>query len=159
MKHFRTIITLILLSGIFFAYYYDVPKYWVHFIVGVSLLLFELFDFNYFKHWLYEGGFIKVKSNVWTESVITTAVVLYFFSDQPMNIWNIIGISALLISGISKIIRCTSAYYRANAEGIWKLHTNTKFISSEKINSLRITDEELSIDTTKYQNDFQVKLG
>lgn len=126
-------------------------------MVGVSMLLFEFYDYKTFEQLLSQGDFIKVKSSVWTENVITTAVVLYFFSDQPMNVWNIIGVSALLLSGISQSIRGTSAYYRANLEGIWNLHTNSKFISAEKITNLKMTGDEISIDTAKHKNEFQVK--
>ncbi|MEQ8472169.1 MAG: hypothetical protein RIC35_13340 [Marinoscillum sp.] len=157
MKHIRTVATLLLLTGLFIAYHYGIPKYIAHLVIGLSMLTFEILDAKTFQSRISNGYVFKLKSNVWTESVIITAVLLYFFSFEPMNTWNIVGISAIILSGISKCFRGTSAYYRANKEGVWNLHTNQKFIPSENITALRITNDELAIDTIKYKNELLIK--
>lgn len=49
------------------------------------------------------------------------------------------------------------AYYQVTSDGVWNLHTQEQFIKPDRITGIRISQEEIAIDTTKYINDLQVK--
>ena len=157
LRQIRIIIAVILAPGLLIAYYYNVPKYLLHFVLAVVILVFEVDAYKVIRQIIAQGDFFKIRSRTWIQEAFMYPAMIYFFTDQPMNIWNIIAISALVLSGISKIIRGTSAYCRVAEDGVWNLYTHQKLIAAEDITQVNVSAAEISIDTKKYRNELLVK--
>lgn len=127
-------------------------------LIMVSLwFVFELVNLIDVQKQLDSSLVIKVKSNEWLHTIFTSIILVYFFTNQQLNLMNQIAIGLLVATTLLKVITVYRKSYKINNEGIFDLVSGSKLINPNSITELRINDLEISIDTKKYQNDFQVK--
>ena len=158
MKYIYPLLSIFLVTGlILLPNQFDVPERYSYFGLGIVYLISELIYDRLFKKRITGEHIFILKSNVWIEPLIITTSLIYFFSIQPLNVWTITAMILLAHGGLSRMNRERKAYYQVTSDGVWNLHTQEQFIKPDRITGIRISQEEIAIDTTKYINDLQVK--
>ena len=150
-----SVIILIILLVV--PYKYDIPVYYSFFGLGIVYLISELIYVRAFNKRIAVPNVYVLNSHVWIGSLLSTGCFIYFASLEPHNFWTIAAMILLALGGLSKMNRERKAYYKATEDGVWNLHTQDHFIKPDQITGIRISQEEIAVDTTKYINDLQVK--
>ncbi len=150
-----SVIILIILLVV--PYKYDIPVYYSYFGLGIVYLISELIYVRLFKKRITGEHIFILKSNVWIGSFLAMVSIIYVFSLQPHNVWTITAMILLALSALSKMNRERKAYYQVTSEGVWNLHTQEHFIKPDQITGIRISQEEIAIDTIEYTNHLKAK--
>jgi hypothetical protein len=84
-------------------------------------------------------------------------VVGYFFTREPLNLTNQVAIGLLILATLLRVWTFYRKTYIITDEGIFDLFDERKIVNPNNITELRVSDSEISVDTEKYRNDFQIK--
>lgn len=98
-----------------------------------------------------------VKSNKWMVTTFTVLFLMVIFTDETLNIWNIIGIGTLGVAGVLNILRTKRTVYIFSDRQIWNISENRKIVNSEMIEKTDFGTDEIRIDTSKYINHLVIK--
>ena len=127
-------------------------------LIVVSLLLsFELVNLVRARKQSADLSIVKVKSYDWLYSVLNSVALGFLFAKAPLNLMNQVAIGLLCIATLLRVWTVYRKSYRITDEGIFVLFEGSKVIDPKDITKLSVTDTEISIDTEKYQNDFQIR--
>ncbi len=156
MTQDRIILVIIILTAVGFTIAFDFPNELVNLFLATSILAQE--SYEYYKYYKLSNSktLFRFASYEWLGALGVSGFMLYWFSDEPMNIWNIIAIIEVLILTGIYIIRNWTLNYVIEEEGIRNL-SDGKLIETNTITRIKINEEQLAIDTTKFQNDLRVK--
>ncbi|WP_421764941.1 hypothetical protein [Ekhidna sp.] len=138
------------------SYVLDWPNELMNFSLSIILLASELFNFIKYQNQIKTANLIKLKSNDWLGGWVTIAFVVYWFSDEPMNVWNIAAIVGVIIYGILDSIQNFRAHYLINEEGIRDMY-GKQLIEASDITTTEFNSEQIAIHTTKYTNDLIIQ--
>jgi len=155
MTHRLFALILIVLTVVL-SFSLDWPNELMNFSLALILLISELFNFIKYQNKIKESNLIKLKSNNWLGGWVMVAFAVYWFSDEPMNIWNIVAIVGVIIYGILESIQNFRTHYLVNEEGIRNLYDN-KLIAASDITGTDFNDDQIAIHTKKYQNELIIQ--
>jgi len=156
MTQNRTIILILLALAFVVSYVLESPNELVNFVLATGLLVFELYETFKLRQLNVTTTTFQLSSNEWLGGLGLTGFIIYYFSDEPMNIWNISAIVEVMVFGAFYAVRNRTLTYSIEDGGIRNLF-NGKFLNSSTITNIRFNDDQLAIDTTKYQNDLVIK--
>ena len=156
MNNRNLIVFLIMFAiSIIASFLFELPNEVLNFCLGLTLLFIQLLNFSHFKKQLILDKLIFIKSNEWMGTLPMIGFMIYWFSDEPMNFWNITAILSILAYGILEAIQNFNVIYKYGDEGIRNLRTN-KFKAAENIKEVNFNTEKLVIHTDKYRNDLVI---
>lgn len=88
--------------------------------------------------------------------ILTLIPAFFFVSLEVLNVWNVTGIIFLAITAVLKVMIGKYTYYELVADGIRNLNKNTVSLKIRDITGIRVTEDEIAVDTTKYINELQI---
>ena len=138
------------------SYALEFPKELVNFFLATGLLAYELYETFKLRQLNIRTTTFQLSSNEWLGGLGMTGFIIYYFSDETMNIWNISAIVEVGFFGAFYAVRNRTLTYSIENGGIRNLF-NGKLLDSSTITNIKFNDEQLAIDTTKYQNDLVIK--
>lgn len=156
MTQDRIILVIIILTAIGFSIAFDLPNELVNLLLASSILIQESYEYYKFHKLSNSKTLFRFANYEWLGALGVSGFILYWFSDEPMNILNIIAITEVFIFTGIYIIRNWTLNYIIEEEGIRNL-SDGKLIELNTITRIKINEEQLAIDTTKFQNDLIVK--
>lgn len=152
----RIAILIIILVAILVGYALDFSKELRNFCLATAVLGFEIVDFMSAKKRIEDAFTFKIWSTQWMFGVAFAMFLIFSFSDDLMNIWNVVALTeTITYGGLYIAINRVTTYQVAN-DGIRNLN-NGKMIDFSTITEITINDNEIAINTTKYQNDLVIK--
>jgi hypothetical protein len=156
MTQNRAIILILLALAFVASYALELPNELVNFFLATGLLAFELYETFKLRQLNATTTTFQLSSNEWLGGLGMTGFIIYYFSDEPMNVWNICAIAEAVIFGVFYAVRNRTLTYSIEDIGIRNLFDG-KLLDSSTITNIQFNDEQLAIDTTKYQNDLVIK--
>ena len=150
---FLTLIVITVIMGII----YEEQRIILQLIMVSFFLVFELVNLVRVRQQKIRLRIIKIRSYDWLYGIFTSIVVGYFFTREPLNLTNQVAIALLILATLLRVWTFYRKSYIITDEGIFDLIDERKIINPNNITELRVTDSEISIDTRKYRNDFQIK--
>jgi hypothetical protein len=139
------------------GFIYEDQRILLQLIIVSIFLVFELLNLVRVRHQKTRSQIIKVKSNDWLYGIFTSMVVGYFFTREPLNLTNQVAIGLLILATLLRVWTFYRKTYIITDEGIFDLFDERKIVNPNNITELRVSDSEISVDTEKYRNDFQIK--
>lgn len=127
----------------------------MNFCLALTLLTVEVLDFNRHRKQLNSDNLIILKSNDWLNTLPMIGFMIYWFSDEPMNIWNIAAILGILVYGTFQSIRHFRLIYEVNENGILDYRTN-KLKAMDEIQGVDFNSVKLAVHTSKFRNDLVI---
>lgn len=156
MTQNRVIILILLALAFVVSYALKFPNELVNFFLANGLLAFELYETFKLRNLHATTTTFKLSSNEWLGGLGMTGFIIYYFSNEPMNLWNISAIVEVMVFGAFYTVRNRTLTYSIEDGGIRNLF-NGKFLNSSIITNIQFNDEQLVIDTTKYQNHLVIR--
>ena len=152
----RLIFLVLIVAACSISYLQDYPTELTNLLLATALLGFEVFQKIKTDHILKSVKTFKLKSRQWLNGVAQTAILVFFFSDEPMNFLNISAIATIALAGILNIYQNSTIKYTIETKGIRNLFSG-KLLDSKTITNVNYSEIEIGIDTRKYQNDLVIK--
>jgi hypothetical protein len=152
----RIIILAFIISTVFTGYLFGFSNEIRNFCLATGVLGFEVVDFFTFRRRSNHTFVFKVWSTQWMFGIGFAFLLIYFFSDDLMNIWNVCAIGEIVVYATLYVARNRFSVYVCEQNGIRNLN-NGEVLDSSTITAIKVDDKSIVIDTTKYQNDLVVK--
>lgn len=128
----------------------------MNFSLAYILLISEILNFSKNLRKSRSSKLLVLKTNNWIGGLIIIAFLIYMFSDESMNSWNIAAIVGIALYGILEFIQNFRVRYEISEEGIKNLNDN-KIIQATQITGIDFNNEQIAIHTKKYQNELIIR--
>ena len=157
MTQNRIIILTLIITALVTSYAFGFSNELVNFCLASGLLAFEAVEFIKLRMVVLNSPSIfQIWSTEWIYGTGVTFFLIYSFSDDPMNGWNISAIIEIVIFGALYLLRNRRQVYLIEEAGIRNL-CNHKLLDSSIITGIKFDDKTLVIDTTRYSNDIVIR--
>ena len=138
------------------GYRLDIPTETINFLFAAALFGLEIYQKIRNDLSSKSVKTLTLKSKNWMGGVALTAILIFHFSDEPMNILNIVAITVIVLTGLLNIKQNLTLKYAIDKNGIRNLFTG-KLLDSRTITSVVYNSFELTINTANYQNELVIK--
>ncbi len=112
MTQNRIIITLLIVLAVTISYAIELDNELFNFSLATFMLAYELYTFRNFQQAHKSNKIFKLNSQEWLGGIGASAFVIYHFSNEQMNSWNIVAIVFMIIFGILYAIRNRTTTYQ-----------------------------------------------
>lgn len=147
-----SLVILLVILQTFFSFPINV----LHVIMAVLLVSMELFELKQQKEKEKTGLLIKVRSLGWVGSIVITGILGYWFISQGASPVIYLSMGLLVCFLFLQIRRQWFSRYILTETGLNGINDSLK-ISSADIDNIRMDDDQISVDTFKYRNDFELE--
>jgi hypothetical protein len=152
----RLAILIIILIAILVGYIFDFSNELRNFALATAVLGFEVYDFFTSRRRSQSAFTFKIWSTQWMFGGAFAMFLIFSFSDDLMNMWNVFALSETIAYGGLCVVTNRFTTYQVANDGIRNLN-NGRVIDFSIITAITINDNAIAIDTTKYQNDLVIK--
>ena len=142
------LVALIILTGLLFDFETEI----VNFCFAILLFFIELISYLKNRVFIKLRNRIVIKSYDWIGGLVFGGFMIFWFSDDTMNLWNISAIILVIASGLLDSLLRTTVVFTYDKTGIKNMHQN-KLIPWSKIKEIENNNDSISIHTTEYRND------
>jgi hypothetical protein len=156
MNPHRFAILVIIVTAIIVGYVFNFPNELRNFCLATAVLCFEVFDFFMTRTRSKNVFTFKVWSTQWMFGLGFAALLVFSFSDDSMDIWNVFAISETVVYAALYVARNRFTAFQVENDGILNLNKG-EIIAYSTITAITINDTEIVIDTTRYRNELVIK--
>ncbi|UII24250.1 hypothetical protein [Fulvivirga ligni] len=154
VRFLRVAIGLALLLYVFISgYSHDHQKVFV----VAYLLLFAIVDLIFFRKNMRSQNLVKVTSYDWIFIILFIPMSILWLASDQINGWITLAMVIVVLVAAINLYTSINVVYRIDSEGIWDLSKNKKILKASMITNVKYLENEISIDTTRYINHFEIK--
>jgi hypothetical protein len=152
----RFAILIFIVTAIIVGYVFNFPKESRNFCLANAVLCFEVFDFFMTRPRSKNVLTFKVWSTQWMFGLGFAALLVFSFSDDSMDLWNVFAISETVVYAALFVARNRFTAFQVESDGIFNLNKG-ELIAYSTITAITINDTEIVIDTMRYRNELVIK--
>ena len=156
MNLHRFAILVFIVTAIVVGYVFNFPKELRNFCLATAVLGFEVLDFFMTRTRSKNIFTFKIWSTQWMFGFGFAALLVFSFSDDSMDIWNVFAISETVVYAALYVARNRFTAFQLSNDGILNLNKG-EIIAYSTITAITISDSEIAIDTTRYRNELVIK--